>query len=189
MEENTYSIYKFTFSNGKVYIGQTNQKVEDRWKNGEGYRGQDVYVAIVLDGWNNVKKEILHTGLTSKQADELEKHYIKKFNSIKEGYNRSAGGISSTERILDVNLDYDLNFFNAKILPALLNELKPCSLKLFLYLLSCNKQKIKFSFSSLYKESGVSKRGISNGWTELIEKNFLIETQSNYFIVNIERFK
>ena len=99
------------------------------------------------------------------------------------------GGVNSIERILDISLDYDLNFFNTKILPVLLNELKPCSLKLFLYLLSCNKQKIKFSFSSLYKESGVSKRGISNAWTELVEKNFLIETQSNYFIVNIERFK
>lgn len=87
-----YTIYKFTFSDGKVYIGQTNKPVEDRWKNGEGYKGQDVYVPITLDGWNNVKKEILHTNLTAEQANNLEKHYIKKFNSKNAGYNRTNGG-------------------------------------------------------------------------------------------------
>ena len=90
-EENTYSIYKFTFSDGKTYIGQTSQKVEDRWKDGEGYKGQDVYVPIVVEGWDNIKKEILHTGLSQEQADSLEKHYIKKYDSIKNGYNRSSG--------------------------------------------------------------------------------------------------
>ena len=30
MEENIYTIYKFTFSDGKVYIGQTEKPVEDR---------------------------------------------------------------------------------------------------------------------------------------------------------------
>lgn len=87
-----YTIYKLTFSDGKTYIGQTKEKVEDRWKNGEGYKGQDVYVPIILDGWDNVKKEILHTNLTAKQANDLEKHYIKKFNSRINGYNRTNGG-------------------------------------------------------------------------------------------------
>ena len=87
-----YTIYKFTFSDGKVYIGQTNKPVEERWKNGEGYKGQDVYVPITLDGWDNIKKEILHTNLTAEQANNLEKHYIKKFNSKNAGYNRTNGG-------------------------------------------------------------------------------------------------
>ena len=87
-----YTIYKFTFSDGKTYIGQTKEKIEDRWKNGEGYKGQDVYVPIVLEGWDNIKKEILHTNLTAEQADKLEKFYIKKFNSKNNGYNRTDGG-------------------------------------------------------------------------------------------------
>ena len=37
--ENKYSIYKFTFSDGKTYIGQTKNSVEERWQNGEGYKG------------------------------------------------------------------------------------------------------------------------------------------------------
>lgn len=90
MKEN-YTIYKFTFSDGKIYIGQTSQPVEERWKNGEGYKGQDVYVPIILEGWNNIQKEILHTGLTEEQANKLEKFYIKKFNSVEKGYNRNYG--------------------------------------------------------------------------------------------------
>jgi len=102
--ENTYSIYKFTFSDGKVYIGQTSGLVEDRWKGGEGYKGQDVYVPIILDGWENVQKEILHTDLTSEQADKLEKHYIQKYNSRANGYNRTDGGKSGDEIPIKNNL-------------------------------------------------------------------------------------
>ena len=105
--EKTYTIYKFTFSDGKVYIGQTSQQVEDRWCNGEGYKGQDVYVPIVLDGWNNVKKEILHTGLTSEEADKLEKHYIKKFDSKNKGYNRTDGGKGTQKK--SANESEDIN--------------------------------------------------------------------------------
>lgn len=89
---NNYIIYKFTFSDGKTYIGQTSLPIEERWKSGDGYKGQDVYVPIILEGWDNIKKEVLHTNLTHEQANELEKHYIKKFNSIKNGYNRTNGG-------------------------------------------------------------------------------------------------
>lgn len=90
--ENTYSIYKFTFSDGKTYIGQTEKPVQIRWNNGEGYKEQEVYIPIVLEGWDNIQKEILHTNLSKEQANKLEKYYIKKFNSIINGYNRTDGG-------------------------------------------------------------------------------------------------
>lgn len=92
MEENTYTVYKFTFSDGKIYIGQTEKPIEDRWENGEGYKGQEVYVPIILEGWDNIQKEILHTNLSLEQANKLEKYYIKKFNSRENGYNRTNGG-------------------------------------------------------------------------------------------------
>lgn len=92
MKENTYTIYKFTFSDEKVYIGQTEKPVEERWKNGEGYKGQEVYIPIILEGWDNIQKEILHTDLSLEQANKLEKYYIKKFNSRENGYNRTNGG-------------------------------------------------------------------------------------------------
>ena len=38
---NNYTVYKFTFSDGKIYIGQTGETLENRWKNGEGYKCLD----------------------------------------------------------------------------------------------------------------------------------------------------
>ena len=87
--ENTYSIYKFTFSDGKVYIGQTSGSVENRWKGGEGYKGQDVYAAIIRDGWDNVQKEILHENLPKEWATQIERYYMNKYNSIENGYNNT----------------------------------------------------------------------------------------------------
>lgn len=117
-----YTIYKFIFSDGKIYIGQTSQPVEQRWKNGEGYKGQDVYVPITLEGWDNIQKEILHTGLTAEQANQLEKHYIKKFNSITNGYNRTVGGsgVKTTINIIEEEKELqELTGELIKICPAL----------------------------------------------------------------------
>ena len=33
-----YIIYKHISPSGKVYIGQTKMKAEERWKNGKGYK-------------------------------------------------------------------------------------------------------------------------------------------------------
>lgn len=83
-----YSIYQFTFPDGKLYIGLTKQNPEDRWANGEGYKGQDVYIPIILFGWDNIKKEILHTNLSKEQAFKLEQHYITKYQTVSNGYNK-----------------------------------------------------------------------------------------------------
>ena len=99
--ENNHCIYKLTFSDGKTYIGQCKGKSEDRWKNGEGYKGQDVYVPIIKEGWNNVKKEILESDLTAAQANALEKHYIQKYKSCINGYNRTNGGGCKEPKFLD----------------------------------------------------------------------------------------
>lgn len=95
---NIYSIYKLTFPNGKVYIGQTKLQPEQRWKNGKGYKGQAVYIPIITYGWDNVKKEILHENLTAEQANELETHYIKVFNARINGYNQDDGGGASVNQ-------------------------------------------------------------------------------------------
>ena len=81
--------------NGKVYIGITMQKPENRWKKGEGYKSSPhFYSAIQKYGWDNFEHNILFTGLTKEEACLKEQLLIKKFNSTDRafGYNSTSGG-------------------------------------------------------------------------------------------------
>ena len=92
-----YSIYQHTFPNGKIYIGITNQKPENRWANGKGYSKQPLMCnAIKKYGWENVKHEILMFGLTKEEAERYERRLIigKCANDRRIGDNRENGGNS-----------------------------------------------------------------------------------------------
>lgn len=80
--------------NGKSYIGQT-YSTKNRWSgNGEQYRGcTKFYNAIKKYGWDNFQHIILEY-TTPELADKREQYYIKKFNSIENGYNLTTGGNS-----------------------------------------------------------------------------------------------
>lgn len=102
MRDKKWLVYKHTFPNGKSYIGITCKDPKDRWRNGEGYKGQRVYRAIKKYGWNNIKHEILEENLTIEQANEREKYYIQKFNTFiysknTKGYNCTLGGDGTCE--------------------------------------------------------------------------------------------
>lgn len=108
-----YKVYKHTFPNGKVYIGITSQKPKSRWANGKGYQdNKRMYNAIKKYGWNNIKHEILFTGLTQEQAFEKEIELIAEYDSTKfdKGYNISHGGayeiMSLTYDYAEMLLDY-----------------------------------------------------------------------------------
>jgi group I intron endonuclease len=92
--ESTYCIYKHTNKiNKKVYIGQTCQKLKDRWKNGKGYKtSTKFYNAILKHGWENFEHEILKENLTNEEANYWEQYYIKEYDSYKNGYNGTIGG-------------------------------------------------------------------------------------------------
>ena len=92
-----YCVYMHTFPNGKRYIGQTKQKPEHRFNNGDGYKGcRYLYSAIQKFGWDNIKHEILVSGLSQKDADYYEKYYIALYesNDRRYGYNLRTGGTS-----------------------------------------------------------------------------------------------
>lgn len=75
-ESKTYIIYKHVSPSGKVYIGQTNQIPELRFRNGEGYRSsKKFYNAILKYGWKNFKHEIGFKELSwsKKELDEFVK--------------------------------------------------------------------------------------------------------------------
>lgn len=81
--------------NGKVYIGQTCQKPEKRWDNGNGYKTSTrFYNAILKYGWDNFDHIILFTDLTLDEANQKEQELIEQYHSYKEefGYNLTRGG-------------------------------------------------------------------------------------------------
>lgn len=90
--KDTYSVYVHIFPNSKTYVGLTKQNVEDRWNQGEGYKTQPVYEAIMKFGWDNIEHIVIKDNLTKEEAQELEKSTIKEFDSINYGYNVSEGG-------------------------------------------------------------------------------------------------
>lgn len=91
MEERNYSVYIHEFPDGKYYVGLTKQSLEARWQNGDGYKSQPVYDAILNFGWNSINHYSIDD-LTREEAQELEKELIKKYNSVDNGYNISEGG-------------------------------------------------------------------------------------------------
>lgn len=92
----SYLVYKHTAPNGKVYIGITSRTAKERWRNnGTGYHHNEHWEsAIKKYGWENIKHEILLTGLTKEEAEQKEVDLIAfyKSNQREYGYNIANGG-------------------------------------------------------------------------------------------------
>jgi len=96
-------VYIYTFPNGKKYVGQTVQRLNDRASRGNGYEESPaVYNAIKKYGWDSLKIEIFPCS-SKEEMDRLEKYYIRLYNTFdnKFGYNLTFGGEGS------VKYDYD----------------------------------------------------------------------------------
>lgn len=96
MNEKQYIVYSHTTPNGKVYIGITSQTNPNRrWQNGLGYRTQPMFHrAIVKYGWDNIKHEVLYSGLKKEEAEKIEIALIAMYDSTNpdHGYNVENGG-------------------------------------------------------------------------------------------------
>lgn len=91
-------IYKATNNiNGKIYIGQTSKTLRERkiaHRNRVNFGSKyHFHNAIRKYGFEVFEWEVLEERITDKiELDKLEIEYIKKFDSIKNGYNISIGG-------------------------------------------------------------------------------------------------
>lgn len=95
-----YCLYIHEFPNKKVYIG-ISLNYKRRWKSGCGYKKTPrIYNAIKKYGWENIRHILVKTNLSKEEACELEKNYIKLYNSNKKefGYNLTTGGESGYKR-------------------------------------------------------------------------------------------
>lgn len=91
----TYYIYKATNKiNGKVYIGQTVDYKSRLWQHRRCYEKEDCdfHDAIKEFGFDNFEWEVIGTCEEENRADDLEKFYIEKYDSYRNGYNMTKGG-------------------------------------------------------------------------------------------------
>lgn len=92
----TYYIYKVTNKiNGKIYIGQTNNFDKRKQQHEKCYKKEDCifHRAIQKYGKENFEWEIINKTTSLEKAYELEKKYIKEYNTFGEnGYNMTKGG-------------------------------------------------------------------------------------------------
>lgn len=79
--------------NKKKYIGITSQKLNRRWREGNGYKNTLFGKVIKKYGWDNFEHYIIEKDIPEYLIDEKEKFYITKFNTmIPNGYNSTSGG-------------------------------------------------------------------------------------------------
>lgn len=84
-------IYKITNKiNGRSYIGQS-KDIEKRWKEHVHHKDSPIDKNIYELGDENFELEVLEE-CSPDQLDEKEDFYIKKYDSINNGYNRIGGG-------------------------------------------------------------------------------------------------
>ena len=81
--------------NGKMYVGITKRKPEERWKNGADYKNCIAFNnAIKKYGWDNFEHVIFASNLTEDEACNIERLLIEKLElqNSKYGYNINKGG-------------------------------------------------------------------------------------------------
>lgn len=90
-----WCVYIHITPSNKVYVGITSQNPIKRWNNGLGYNRQMYfYRAILKYGWDNIRHEIIISGVSGEEAKHLEKYYISLYqaNNPDFGYNLTSGG-------------------------------------------------------------------------------------------------
>lgn len=104
----TGTIYMIAnYENDKVYIGQTIQPVNMRFNKhmSDAYRrNSKFYEAVRSIGKENFFIVELENNIELEKLDEKEKYYIKKFNSIEDGYNKGIGGEHNYRVVVPENI-------------------------------------------------------------------------------------
>ena len=91
----TYIVYMHTTPSNKKYIGITSMPTSRRWRFGSNYQANQYFTrAIKKYGWENIRHEILLSGLTEDEAKQKEIELIAEHDTTNsgKGYNHSSGG-------------------------------------------------------------------------------------------------
>lgn len=88
-----WTIYRLTSPSGKVYIGQTIDTIQQRWREHKNRRGcLKIHGAIKKYGPANFLVEKICSAESWQEADRIETRLIEAHDSIARGYNITAGG-------------------------------------------------------------------------------------------------
>lgn len=78
--------------NGKIYIGQTVRTLKERIEEHKRNKKSKISKAIKKYGINNFDIQVIDEVNTIEELNQKEIYYIKKYNSINNGYNLCDGG-------------------------------------------------------------------------------------------------
>ena len=106
-------IYKLTSPSGNVYIGRTKnfdiRMHQYSIRYNKKQENKVLYSAIKKYGWENFKKEII-AEVNAENAPRIEREYIEKYDSVKNGYNMTyatnGGDVWEGRRDTQEFLDY-----------------------------------------------------------------------------------
>ena len=116
-------IYKYTSPDGSIYIGQTLDECHRRgcFFLAKHYAGRKLDKAREKFGPENftyerlVCKDYINTEIAQKELDVLEDYYIKKYDSIKHGYNTKVGNHSKRKKVMGYNPNRQYKQFKMEI--------------------------------------------------------------------------
>lgn len=98
-----HCLYTLTFPNSKKYIGITrnfNRRMsQHKYEAIKNKSRLKLYCAIRKYGWDNIKKEIIHTNLSEIEALHMEEALIHNYNSTVEGYNTASKSVEQSKSL------------------------------------------------------------------------------------------
>lgn len=151
MNNKIFTIYKISFPNGKVYIGQTyhyHQRIKEHL-NEMKHSDYKLYRAMRKYNINENNFSIVEENiLTQKDADNKEIYYINLYDSYNNGYNSTLGGHAAT--ITKIGEEHP---------KAILNDNELLELRKIRY-------SMKYTFGEVYDmyKNKMSKSGFSKYW-------------------------
>jgi hypothetical protein len=107
-EEAKHYVYRYTFPDGKVYIGSTKLEQKVRFSNGFGYKSIPLmYEEILKYGLDKIKYDVLIKGLSKEEAVNIEMEYVRIYDSSNpgKGYNKSNGLFPNSKKVRQFSLD------------------------------------------------------------------------------------
>lgn len=181
-------IYKITnLTNNKIYIGQS-LNIELRLEqHKEAIQNSNIsWYPIARSESNSINDftfEVLQT-CSPIELDELEEYWIKKYNTYKNGYNRTANGSfrKSSSKLIFIKKEKELPAY--QIYEAM-KKMKGNTFKLWIYFyykFISTEGYIVFSPEIICKETGLSENAPLVALNDLIKIGYCQEKENNYYI-------